>query len=42
MSNAFYWPLMHEAITREDREVLIDYLRQDNPRLTNGPKVEEF
>ena len=42
MNRNFYWPLMHEAITREDREVLIDYLKQDNPRLTNGPKVEEF
>jgi CDP-6-deoxy-D-xylo-4-hexulose-3-dehydrase len=42
MNKTFYWPLMHEAITREDREVLIDYLKQDNPRLTNGPKVEEF
>ena len=42
MNKTFYWPLMHEAITREDREDLIDYLRQDNPRLTNGPKVEEF
>jgi len=42
MNKTFYWPLMHEAITREDREVLIEYLKQDNPRLTNGPKVEEF
>ena len=42
MNKTFYWPLMHEAITREDREVLIEYLQQDNPRLTNGPKVEEF
>lgn len=36
------WPLMHNNVSREDLDVIIDYLQQKDPRLTNGPKVEEF
>jgi len=36
-------PLMSDNITREDINELVDFLQQDPiPRLTNGPKVEEF
>ncbi len=35
-------PLMHNNIVRADLDCLIEYLSQDDPRLTNGPKVEEF
>lgn len=36
------WPLMNENILREDLDQIILYLQQDNPKLTNGPKVREF
>ncbi len=36
------WPLMHNNITRDDLDVLVKYLQQDNPKLTHGPKVLEF
>jgi len=36
------WPLMHNNITREDLDTLIQYLRQDDPRLTQGPEVVAF
>ena len=39
---AFDWPLMHDNVTREDLDVLIDYLSGDVPRLTHGAKVREF
>ena len=36
-------PLMSDNVTREDINELITFLQQDPlPRLTNGPKVEEF
>lgn len=35
------WPLMHNNITEDDRNVMIDFLKSD-PILTNGPKVREF
>lgn len=36
------WPLMHNNVSRQDLDIIIDYLQQEDPRLTNGPKVEEF
>jgi CDP-6-deoxy-D-xylo-4-hexulose-3-dehydrase len=36
------WPLMVNNIEREDLDLLIEYLRQDDPKLTHGPKVMEF
>lgn len=38
----FSWPLMHDNVTRDDLDALIDYLKQDDPRLTHGPKVRSF
>lgn len=43
MKNNFYLPLMADNIERDDVESLIDFLSQTPlPKLTNGPKVEEF
>ena len=42
MNSDFYWPLMHDAITTEDRTDLIEFLSNENNRLTNGVKVVEF
>jgi len=36
------WPLMSNNITRQDLDAVIDLLQEENPRLTNGPKVKEF
>lgn len=36
------WPLMKNNISREDLDVVIDYLRQDDPMLTHGRHVREF
>src|SRR5258708_11426999 len=36
------WPLMRNNIIREDLDVLIDYLRQDEPMLTQSKQVREF
>ena len=36
------WPLMSDNITREDLDAVIEHLRQDNPRLTQGPEVVAF
>jgi len=36
------WPLMHNNITRDDLDALINFLSTDNPKLTHGPKVLEF
>lgn len=36
------WPLMRNNVTREDLDILIDYLRQPDPRLTHGPAVRAF
>jgi CDP-6-deoxy-D-xylo-4-hexulose-3-dehydrase len=41
-SKTFSWPLMINNVEREDLDVLIDYLKQDDPKLTHGPKVREF
>ena len=39
----FYIPLMNDNIDKEDINSVIDFLSQDRiPKLTNGPKVEEF
>ena len=36
------WPLMQNNITRSDLDRMIDYLQQDNPKLTHGPLVKKF
>ena len=36
------WPLMQNNITRADLDAVIDYLRQDNPMLTQAGKVVQF
>ena len=36
------WPLMKNNISRQDLDLLIDYLLQDDPKLTHGPNVREF
>ena len=36
------WPLMKNNITRADLDSIINYLSQEDPILTNGPKVKEF
>jgi CDP-6-deoxy-D-xylo-4-hexulose-3-dehydrase len=36
------FPLMRNNILREDLDLVIDHLKQDDPILTNGPKVREF
>jgi CDP-6-deoxy-D-xylo-4-hexulose-3-dehydrase len=37
------YPLMSDNVTREDCNVLVDFLNQDPiPKLTNGPQVREF
>jgi CDP-4-dehydro-6-deoxyglucose reductase, E1 len=36
------WPLMRNNIVRKDLDVLIEYLRQDEPQLTHGRQVEAF
>ena len=37
----FKWPLINDNITKEDKEVLSEFILNTN-RFTNGPKVEEF
>lgn len=36
------YPLMRNNILREDLDAVIKHLQQDDPILTNGPKVREF
>lgn len=36
------FPLMRNNILREDLDAVIDYLKADDPILTNGPKVRAF
>lgn len=36
------WPLMANNVTREDLDVLVRYLQQPEPRLTQGPQVQAF
>jgi len=42
MPNDISWPLMKNNISRNDLDSLIEYLRQDDPKLTHGPKVRAF
>lgn len=42
MNNHISWPLMQNNIERGDLDLLIEYLKQDDPKLTHGPKVLEF
>ena len=41
VQNKFKWQLINDSITVEDRESLIDFIRNSD-RFTNGPKVKEF
>ena len=36
------YPLIRNNFNRADLDDVIDFLRADDPRLTNGPKVQEF
>ena len=36
------FPLMRNNIAREDLDAVIEYLKQDDPILTNGPQVRAF
>ena len=36
------WPLMHNNITREDLDALIEYLQGENPILTQSTQVRAF
>jgi len=36
------YPLIKNNISRQDLDNVIDYLKLDDPKLTNGPKVKEF
>ena len=36
------FPLMRNNILRDDLDAVIEHLRQEDPMLTNGPKVREF
>lgn len=36
------FPLMRNNILREDLDAVIEHLKQDDPILTNGPKVRDF
>ena len=38
----FNHPLMSNNISREDLDQLINFLKQDNPILTNSANVREF
>jgi len=42
MPNEIVWPLMKNNVSRTDLDTLIEYLKQDDPKLTHGPKVREF
>jgi CDP-6-deoxy-D-xylo-4-hexulose-3-dehydrase len=36
------WPLMQNNISRTDLDKMIEYLAQDDPKLTHGPLVKQF
>lgn len=36
------WPLMDNNITRADLDAVIEHLKKENPRLTQGPEVAAF
>lgn len=42
MTENLNWPLMSNNITRHDLDDLIEYLQQDDPRLTQGEQVRLF
>ena len=42
MNSNYAWPLMHDAILQEDKDKLIEFLKEPDVRLTNGEKVKEF
>jgi len=42
MQSNIKWPLMTNNLLREDLDSVIELLKQDDPKLTNGPKVKEF
>lgn len=37
-----FWPLMYNNIVRSDLDKVIEYLKQDDPKLTHGPLVMQF
>jgi CDP-6-deoxy-D-xylo-4-hexulose-3-dehydrase len=39
---SFDWPLMRDNITRADLDALIEFLKQDDPILTQSKNVEAF
>ena len=41
MGKTYKWPLINDNVSREDREVLSNFILS-NQRLTNGTKVQEF
>ena len=41
MGKTYNWPLINDNVSREDREVLSNFILS-NQRLTNGIKVQEF
>ena len=41
MKNNIFWPLMKDCITKEDKDALVNFIKNSN-RYTNGPKVKEF
>lgn len=36
------YPLMSDNISREDLDLVIEHLKKDNPKLTNGPECRAF
>jgi len=40
--NEVSWPLMHNNITRSDLDSIIEYLKLEDPKLTQGPMVKTF
>jgi len=42
MPTNILWPLMKNNVSRSDLDSIIEYLKQDDPKLTHGPKVQEF
>jgi CDP-6-deoxy-D-xylo-4-hexulose-3-dehydrase len=40
--NEVSWPLMHNNITRSDLDSIIEYLKLEDPKLTQGPMVNSF
>jgi CDP-6-deoxy-D-xylo-4-hexulose-3-dehydrase len=42
MQTNIKWPLMNNNLLREDLDSVIELLKQEDPKLTNGPKVREF